>query len=147
EEGLPRQKFASLGEVFANTGIVGTPFEERARFMHAMNQEMANTISAIDGVREARVHVVLPESARFDREGKRASAAVAIYYNEMFDAQRIIPTVKTMMAHSIPELNYNDVAVSFFAVGGAQLQLPRSNGLNGTAEAATPHINNLALIP
>ncbi|MEP2783352.1 MAG: type III secretion inner membrane ring lipoprotein SctJ [Pseudoruegeria sp.] len=146
EEGLPRQKFASLGEIFADTGIVGTPFEERARFMHAMNQEMASTISAIDGVREARVHVVLPESARFDREGKRASAAVAIYYNEVFDAQQIVPTVKTMMAHSVPELNYDDVAVSLFAVGGAQLHIPPTNSFISMAEASPLRTSNLTVM-
>jgi type III secretion protein J len=136
DQGLPRKKFVTLGEVFADTGIVGTPFEERARFMHAMNQEMASTISAIDGVREARVHVVLPESARFDRDGKSASAAIAIYYNEVFDAQKIVPTVKTMMAHSIPELNYDNVAVSLFPVGGAQLQVSPARSFIQTAEAS-----------
>ena len=145
EQGLPRQKFVSLGDVFADTGIVGTPFEERARFMHAMNQEMASTISTIDGVREARVHVVLPESARFDREGKNASAAIAIYYNELFDAQKIVPTVKSMMAHSIPELSYDDVAVSLFAVGGAQLQISPANSFIATAEASPQPASSITI--
>lgn len=137
-EGLPRKKFTSLGEIFADTGIVGTPFEERARFMHALNQELADTISAIDGVREARVHIVLPETARFDREGKSASAAVAVYYRNAFDAQTIVPTIKTMMAHSVPELKYDDVAISLFAAGGAQLEISPARSFVAHAEAATP---------
>lgn len=137
-EGLPRKKFVSLGQIFADTGIVGTPFEERARFMHALNQELADTISSIDGVREARVHIVLPETARFDREGKSASAAVAIYYRSAFDAQTIVPTIKTMMAHSVPELNYDDVAISLFPAGGAQLRISPTPSFVATAEASTP---------
>jgi len=144
-EGLPRKKFANLGEIFADTGIVGTPFEERARFMHALNQELAMTISSIDGVREARVHVVLPESARFDREGKVATAAVAIYHHNDFDAQAIVPTVKTMMAHSVPELNYEEVAVSLFAAGGARLQIAPASSFIATAEAATPNAPDFRL--
>lgn len=136
-EGYPRQKFANLGQIFADTGIVGTPFEERARFMHALNEELAMTISSIDGVREARVHIVLPEAARFDREGKVATAAVAIYHQEGFDAQTIVPTVKTMMAHSVPELTYDQVSVSLFAAGGARLQISPARSFIATAEAST----------
>lgn len=135
-EGLPKQKFSTLGEIFADTGIVGTPFEERARFMHALNQELASTISAIDGVREARVHIVLPEQSRFDRAGKEASAAVAIYYRSDFEAQNIVPTVKTLMAHSVPELSYDDVAVSLFSASGAQLMISPQQSI-GAVEASS----------
>lgn len=134
-EGLPKQKFSTLGEIFADTGIVGTPFEERARFMHALNQELASTISAIDGVREARVHIVLPEQSRFDRAGKEASAAVAIYYRSDFEAQNIVPTVKTLLAHSVPELSYDDVAVSLFSASGAQLMVNSQQSM-GAVEAS-----------
>lgn len=136
KEGLPRQKFSTLGEIFPDDGIVGTPFQERARFMHALNQELSETISHIEGVREARVHVVLPEPERFDREAKPASTAVAVYHHADFDAAKIVPTIKTLVAHSVPELVYEQVSVSLFEAPGAQLQI-NELGSAGAADAST----------
>jgi type III secretion protein J len=134
-EGLPRKKFNSLGDVFSDEGIVGTPFEERARFMYALHQELSETISSIDGVRDARVHVVLPETQRFDREQKQASAAVAIHHFADFDAHALVPTIKTLLEHSVPDLAYENVSVALFSSGGARLMVtPVSPG--GTSAAS-----------
>lgn len=145
EEGLPRANYLDLGEVFADTGIVGTPFEERARFMHALNQEFSQTISEIDGVQSARVHVVLPQAERFDRSEQEASAVVAIYHQSEFDALTIVPTVKTMMAHGVPDLNYDNVAVSLFPIGGATLQVRQNSGIISSVEASPVTEANLSL--
>jgi len=45
--GLPREQFTTMGEVFGDVGVVGTPFEERVRFTYATNQELWQTISQI----------------------------------------------------------------------------------------------------
>jgi type III secretion protein J len=49
-----------MGKVFKREGFVSSPLEERARLVHAMSQEIANTINNIDGVVTARVHLVVP---------------------------------------------------------------------------------------
>src|SRR5690349_15729267 len=48
--GYPRDSFDSLGHVFKKDGFVSSPLEERARLTHALSQEIANTLSHIDGV-------------------------------------------------------------------------------------------------
>jgi len=60
-QGYPRESFDTMGKVFKREGFVSSPLEERARLMHAMSQEIANTIANIDGVVTARVHLVMPE--------------------------------------------------------------------------------------
>ena len=57
--GLPREKFDSLGDVFRKEGFVSSPLEERARLNHALSQEISHTVSSIDGVVMARVHLCL----------------------------------------------------------------------------------------
>jgi type III secretion protein J len=59
-EGLPRERFAKMGEVFRKEGLISSPLEERARYLWALSQELSATVSQIDGVLKARVHVVLP---------------------------------------------------------------------------------------
>jgi type III secretion protein J len=57
---LPRARPQGLGEVFAQGGMVPTPVEERARWLHALSGELARSVEALDGVVEARVHLGLP---------------------------------------------------------------------------------------
>ncbi len=57
---LPRPRPAGLGEVFGQAGVVPTPVEEHARWLHALAGELAASVEALDGVLEARVHLGLP---------------------------------------------------------------------------------------
>lgn len=61
ETGLPRVKQKGLGEVFGKVGLVPTPMQERALMRHALAGELARTLTAVDGIYQARVHVVIPE--------------------------------------------------------------------------------------
>ena len=60
EAGYPKDTFSSLGDVFKKSGLVSSPTEERIRFMHALSDELAETLTHIHGVVTARVHIVLP---------------------------------------------------------------------------------------
>ena len=60
EAGLPRTQRSTMGQVFARSGIVSSPFEERIRFVYALGEEVSGTLEQIDGVLSARVHIVLP---------------------------------------------------------------------------------------
>jgi type III secretion protein J len=59
---LPRPRAPGFGEVFGKGGMVPTPTEEHALYLHALAGELSRSIEAIDGVVEARVHLGLPQS-------------------------------------------------------------------------------------
>lgn len=116
--GLPREKFQALGDVFTAEGIVGTPFEQQARFNHAMNQELSGMITSISGIKSARVLVTAPPVQRYQREAPRATASVVVHHGPDFATTRYASTIKSIVSHSMPDLEYEDVAVAFFPVGG-----------------------------
>lgn len=112
--GLPRAKFETLGKVFQSGSMVATPFEERARFMYALDQELSNSISSIAGVSSARVHVMLPETSPLDAKKERPRASVFIYVNPGADIRGQMGTIKTLVMNSVNNLAYEDVAVALF---------------------------------
>ena len=113
-KGLPRRAHMGIGEVFKKTGMISSPSEERIRFMDALAQDLAKTISMVDGVVDARVHVVLPENDPFARNALPSSAAVAIRSRWDADITDIVPSVKGLVKNAIEGLQYEKIMVTVF---------------------------------
>ena len=112
--GIPRRKFNGVGDVFKKTGMVSSPSEERIRFMDAIAQDLSRTISMIDGVVDARVHVVLPENDPFAKNTLPSSAAVAIRSRWDVDLNDSVPQVKSLVKNAIEGLSYEKITVTIF---------------------------------
>ena len=112
--GLPRRTFNGVGVVFKKTGMVSSPSEERIRFMDAIAQDLSQTISMIDGVLDARVHVVLPENDPFAKNTLPSSAAVALRSRWDADLTEAIPQVKSLVKNAIEGLAYEKISVTVF---------------------------------
>lgn len=100
--GLPRVARTTLGDTFRKEGVISTPLEERARYIYALSQELESTLSNIDGVIVARVHVVLPERIAPGEPVQPASASVFIKHDPRLDPDNIHARVRRMVASSIP---------------------------------------------
>lgn len=114
--GLPSQAYSSLGEVFRKEGIISSPLEERARYIFALSQELEFTLSQIDGVVMARVHIVLPERIAPGEQIQPASAAVFIKHNRHVNTEALRLSIKKMIASGIPGMAnaYNSrLAIAF----------------------------------
>lgn len=110
-EGLPRERRASMGDVFRKEGLISSPLEERARYLWALSQELSETLSQIDGVVTARVHVVLPERSTGGEPGLPSSAAVFVKHRRDVDLMPHLPELKRLVASSIPGLSIDKVNV------------------------------------
>jgi flagellar M-ring protein FliF len=75
-EGLPD---ASGGwSVLDAQGLTTSEFDQRVGYQRAMEGELARTIAVIEGVDRANVHLVIPRSDLFVRDGSKASASVLV---------------------------------------------------------------------
>lgn len=124
EAGLPKPKFESLGEIFGESGFVGTPFEQHARYIHALNQELSQTLTEIDGVVSARVTVNAPLPARFATEPELSTVSVVIRHFPAFDQQANLAKLKKIVSHAVPNLLYENVSIAFFEVQVAAVEVP-----------------------
>ncbi|MBI6815088.1 type III secretion system inner membrane ring lipoprotein SctJ [Pseudomonas syringae] len=114
--GLPRQSRASLGDIFKKEGVISTPLEERARYIYALSQELEATLSQIDGVIVARVHVVLPERIAPGEPVQPASAAVFIKHSAALDPDSVRGRIQQMVASSIPGMSTQSAESKKFSI-------------------------------
>lgn len=122
--GLPHDRFVSMGDVFQKQGLVSTPAEERMRYIYALSQELSQTLSQIDGVVSARVHVVVPANDPLSEKIRPSSAAVFIKHQPDVDLRLLVPTVKDMVAHSIEGLSHDQVSLSLFPAREGAVRAP-----------------------
>ena len=113
--GLPRERFQGMGDVFRKEGLISSPTEERARFLFALSQELSHTISQIDGVLSARVHLVLPERSVGGDPGVPSSAAVFIKHNAEVSLDGVQPQIRRLVSNSIPSLSGDNVSLVLVA--------------------------------
>jgi type III secretion protein J len=109
--GLPHQHFAELGDLFKKEGMISSPTEERVRYLYGITQELSLTLTTIDGVLSARVHVVLPEEMGDSTRTKPSSAAVLIRYAPGAAIDQVVPKIKELVANSLEGVLYDRVSV------------------------------------
>lgn len=110
-KGYPKNTRQSMGTIFQKSGIISSPFEERVRYIYALGQEVEKTLSEIDGVVAARVHVVLPDQPELGQAPKPSSAAVFIKQEPSVDLEFLVPQIRRLVSSSIEGLNYAAVTV------------------------------------
>jgi len=143
--GLPREKYDNLGHVFAKEGFVSSPLEERARLNFALSQEIANTLSNVDGVLLARVHLAVPPKDELSDKEAPASASVFIKHRSDVDLSGSSGMIKNLVVNGIENLSYDNVTVAFFKSENAPLGIK-------PAGVASINVNNdeqmrLGLLP
>jgi len=111
DAGYPKVKHNSIGEMFQPSGLMASPFEERVRYIYALGEEVAQTLSRIDGVVTARVHIVLPQAPELGQPVKPSSAAVFIKHEPGVDLDYFVPQIKRLVSSSIEGLDYAGVTV------------------------------------
>ena len=87
-------------------------FMEGARYQHALETELARTISNLQPVEGARVHLALPRQSAFVRDRRPPSASVFL---QMKPGRRLeseqVTAIVNLVASSIPELEADQVTV------------------------------------
>lgn len=136
--GLPRESFAGMGQVFQKSGLISSPLEERARYLYALSQDLSATLTRIDGVVFARVHLVLPEKGSALEKDSPSSAAVFIKHRPDHDLESLQPQVRRMVTNSIPGLTSDRVSI---------VLIPSSAGASGAAPTKLPVLRSVWGIP
>jgi type III secretion protein J len=124
-QGLPRGRRTGFAEVYAQPSLIPTATEERARYVEALSGEIERTLETVDGVMNARVHLVLEETDAL--EGKpRVAAQAAVLLKTRGTPTLSEADVQKLVAGSVPGLRPGAVAV----VSTPAASTPASAGLS-----------------
>ena len=93
-------------------GLGVSQFMETARYQHAIEQELARTISSLQQVAAARVHIAVPRSTTFVRERSPGSASVFL---QLKAGRRLsseqVTAIVNLVASSLPDIDASQVTV------------------------------------
>ncbi|MEI8396391.1 MAG: flagellar basal-body MS-ring/collar protein FliF [Rhodospirillaceae bacterium] len=112
QAGLPSG--GSIGyEIFDKGESFGaTSFIQNINQLRALEGEMARTISTLDGIQQARVHLVLPKREMFARNENAATASVFLKLRAGFKpGVEQIAAIQHLLAASVPKLDPTQVVV------------------------------------
>jgi flagellar M-ring protein FliF len=110
EKGLPSSASAGY-ELFDKLGSMGlTSFMQEITRVRALEGEIARTIQVMKGVKAARVHIVLPDTASFRRSRQTPSASVIVRTESAGDFSSA-QAIRHLVAAAVPGLTIDQVTV------------------------------------
>lgn len=111
-EGLPRSASQGMDILNQDQGFGTSQFIERARYQRALEQELSRSISELQNVRSARVHLAIPKQSVFvrDRKAPTASVVVNLYSGRTLERSQVA-AITHMVASSVSDMTSSDVTV------------------------------------
>lgn len=93
-------------------GLGSSQFMETTRYRRGLEGELARTVSSLNNVKAARVHLAIPKSSVFVRDERKPSASVLV---ELYPGRSLEPgqvtAIVNLVATSVPELDRSQVTV------------------------------------
>jgi flagellar M-ring protein FliF len=126
-QGLPKSSATGFEMIQGDQGLGTSQFIETARYQLALETELARTVSSLQPVKSARVHLALPKASPFVRRQDEASASVLVelYPGRQLD-QGQVASIVHIVASSVPNLSAG--AVTLIDQYGHLLTQPDADG-------------------
>lgn len=110
--GLSNDRTVGMELLDEGGGLGTSQFMENARYRRGLEGELSRTIMSMNQVRNARVHLAIPERSVFVRDERNASASVFVdlHAGTALDRDQVRAVVN-LVATSVPQMNSEQVSV------------------------------------
>jgi len=110
-DGVPKGGIVGL-EIFENTNLGTTTFQEKIKFQRAIQGELERTIGSIEAVTSARVHIAQPEKTVFAKKESEPTASVLLNLRPGAELDRKqIRGITNLVAGSVEGLKAENVTI------------------------------------
>lgn len=108
--GLPRG--AKGFEIFENSKLGVTEFQNKVNYLQALQGELTRTIEQLEEVEKARVHIVLPEDSLYKKNEKPATASIMLKLSKGAQLSKDqIKGIVNLTSHSIQGLTGENITI------------------------------------
>jgi flagellar M-ring protein FliF len=102
---------SSLGfELFDKSDFGMTDFSQKINYQRALQGELERTITSLDEIRQARVHLVIPENSLFNQHTNQPKAAVTLHLKKPLN-QKQVRSIQHLVSASVANLQLKHVVV------------------------------------
>jgi flagellar M-ring protein FliF len=130
-KGLPEDGVAGY-DLLDDQGITTSEFKQRVDYQRALEGELVRTITAIEGVEGADVHLVIPEDDLFSEDAVRPTASVLLRTGSNVTlSSGQVQSVVHLVASSVEGLQSTDITVADHT--GRMLAAPGQDGASALA--------------
>lgn len=114
-QGLPNS--GNVGySIFDETNLGMTDFLQKLNFRRALEGELARTISALNEVKTARVHIVMPESKLFSEQQKETTASIVLKLRHSGGlTKHQVSAITHLVASSVEGLQTGNITIVDYA--------------------------------
>lgn len=98
-------------ELFDKTSWGQTEFDEKVNYQRALEGELERTIGTLNGVKSARVHLVLPHSSVFMDKDRAAKASVTLKLRRGNMTDQQLEAIGRLVSGAVDDLSPADVAI------------------------------------
>jgi len=111
-KGIPKTGTTGIDSLKDQSAMTTSQFMEQVKYTNAMEQELAKSITNIDSIQAARVHLATPKQSVFvrDRTAPKASVVVTTFPGRTLTPSQVQAVVH-LVSSSIPLLTAENVAV------------------------------------
>ncbi len=133
----------TIGYEMFDSGSLGnlgmTEFMQRVNFQRALEGELSRTITAVEGVELARVHLVLPEQSLFVEQQQQPKASVILKTRPGVRLEvSQVQSIRFLVANSVEGLDAKNITL--VDVAGNLYDMPDAKGEMSTASVSTSQI-------
>jgi len=109
---IPKTGTTGIDSLKDQSAMTTSQFMEQVKYTNAMEQELAKSITNIDSIQAARVHLATPKQSVFvrDRTAPKASVVVTTFPGRTLTASQVQAVVH-LVSSSVPLLTAENVAV------------------------------------
>ncbi|WP_167362670.1 type III secretion system inner membrane ring lipoprotein SctJ [Pandoraea faecigallinarum] len=123
QHGLPRQKRASVEDVFPSGQLVSSPVQEQAKLIFLKEQRLERMLAALDGVMVAEVSIAQVPTDSAGRATLPPGVAVFVKYSPEINMTQHMTDIRSLVHDSVPGVSPERISI---VLQPADYRLPRA---------------------
>jgi len=110
-KGIPKNSKVGF-ELFDKQNFGSTDFEQRIKYLRALEGELSRTVEGLDPIEKADVHIALPKESVFTQNSAPPTASVVVHLEPLTKlSNKQIAGIKNLIASSVSKMKPENVKV------------------------------------